>query len=569
MTSPNKDNDQTKREAARDSIGSAQDQNSTENTNGVSHMRKQGEEDGHDPKHNGSMQDKRKTTSGFDEKKEHAINSILSRARFAKKKAKDKKEKVKPNTFHGGHDDTPIPKFYGDTYTIQFTFHRAENLPISDLKERASDPYISATLSSFLPKRHKEDRDLVLRTKTIHRNTNPEWEQQWIVAGIPSDGFRLKCRLYDEDPSDHDDRLGNVTVYERGIDGNWPGIKEESFDIKKRMGSKRAYTLKACTGILSMNMHMGGKLYLSAKILGKTQGFDGRMYTIGPNWWIKHNSPMMGRLAGTKDAKDSESGEDDPGKPKIEKYDFQANQIQLQGPVPACLYHRYVEYKPIMKGMFVRTTLRGRLLNSALHHQHRRIYNYSGSTEYGIVKPKSEEASSQFLKLAHYAEDGRIFTYILNLDGLLRFTETGKEFGIDILSKHSMHSDVANYVAYSGEFFIRRIGDSTGSAEALLDQETSLNTKNSLTSTSSSSNPSSTDPKDYEVVIDNDSGTYQPKGDLLPDLQKFLSANFPGLHVVTKDCSDERLQKAKEERREMRRRKRGKREAKTQKTSGE
>ncbi|KAH8815254.1 hypothetical protein F5884DRAFT_771724 [Xylogone sp. PMI_703] len=545
--------------AARDTAGNLRgDPDGAGNLNGSSQSKPPEQEDVADKRHLGG---KLKTTSELDAKKEQTKRSLLARARFAKKQAKDKKRKVTTN-FDGGDDEAPMPEYSGDTYTIRFTFHRAENLPVSDLKERASDPYIHATLSTFIPKRHKEDHDLVLRTKTAHKSLNPKWEQQWIVAGIPSQGFRLKCRLYDEDPSDHDDRLGNVTVYEHMIDENWPGIKEQGYDVKKRMGSKRAYALKACVGLLEMHMHMGATLYLSAELLGKTEGFGGRMYTVGPNLWTKHNSAFMGRLAGTKAAHDSEDEGDDPTKPKIEGYDFQANQIQLKGPVPTSLYHRYVEYKPIMKGMFVRTTLRGRLLNSALHHQHRRVYNYSRSTEYGEVEPKSESASKQFLRLAHYDDEGRIFTYVINLDGLFRFTETGKEFGIDILSKHSMHSDVANYVAYSGEFFIRRIQDTSDSTGESLDPNASVE-KNGTLGTPPSKHPSSTDPKDYELVIDNDSGTYRPDGALLPDLEKFLSENFPGLHVVTKERSDESLQKAKEERREMRKRKRRRRGAKS------
>ena len=53
-----------------------------------------------------------------------------------------------------------------------------------------------------------------------------------------------------------------------------------------------------------------------------------------------------------------------------------------------------------------------------------------------------------FLKMTHFDQGGRLFTYVLSLDGLLRFTETGEEFGIDLLSKHSMHSDVT--VSQSG-----------------------------------------------------------------------------------------------------------------------
>jgi hypothetical protein len=225
---------------------------------------------------------------------------------------------------------------------------------------------------------------------------------------------------------------------------------------------------------------------------------------------------------------------------------FQANQFQLQGPVPAELYHRFVEFKPFVKGMFSKAGLRGRILNSALHHQHSRVYNFSNSTENGIVKPRSEEASLQFLKMVHYDEGGRIFTYVLTLDGLLRFTETGKEFGIDLLSKHTMHSDVNIYIACSGEFFIRRLKYPKEPTDAP-GQKSHPNTD---IPGGPPSSPPPEDPRNYELVIDNDSGTYRPKGDLLPLLHKFLSENFPGLHVATKECTDEELDKMKDEQRE-------------------
>jgi len=123
-------------------------------------------------------------------------------------------------------------------------------------------------------------------------------------------------------------------------------------------------------------------------------------------------------------------------KPLLTRHSFQANQFQLQGPVPAELYHRFVEFKPFVKGMFSKVGLRGRVLNKALHHQHSRVYNFSNSTEYGTVPPKSEAASLQFLKMIHYDDGGRIFTYVLTLDGLLRFTETGTEFGMSKPSRN-------------------------------------------------------------------------------------------------------------------------------------
>lgn len=227
----------------------------------------------------------------------------------AKEKLTATKQKVHDKKHPpGGPDSTPIPRA-SDGYTVRFTFHRAENLPVSDFGVRSSDPYIHATLTSGLAKRHKEDPDMVLRTPTIHKNVNPVWNTQWTVAGIPSSGFRLKCRLYDEDPSDHDDRLGNVTIYVDQLNGRWPGIREEGHSIKKRMGSKRAYMVRGCVAMLSRNVHMSGTLYVSAEVLGESEKPHGRMYTLGVTSWYKHYSPMIGRLAKTK-APGTTSGDD-------------------------------------------------------------------------------------------------------------------------------------------------------------------------------------------------------------------------------------------------------------------
>lgn len=258
------------------------------------------------------------TTQNGDEEKHHSHANLGA----AKDKLTDKQQKMHDkNNPPGGHDETPIPSAR-DGYTVKFVFHRAENLPVSDLNSRSSDPYLMATLNSALPTRHKEDPDMVLRTPTVHKNTNPEWNTEWIVAGVPSSGFRLKCRLYDEDPSDHDDRLGNVTIHIGRIGPNWQGIRNESFDIKKRMASKRAYMIRGCAAMLSRNVHMGGSLWISAEVIGESEPPFGRMYTVGKTYWFKHYSPMIGRLAGTK-APGSSEGQNQDGekKPKTENYE--------------------------------------------------------------------------------------------------------------------------------------------------------------------------------------------------------------------------------------------------------
>lgn len=464
----------------------------------------------------------------------------------------------------GGFDDTPVPDA-PPGFTIRITFHRAENLPFSDFPTLSTDPYIHATFKTELAKRHKQDPDLFLRTPTIHKNTDPRWETQWVIAHVPASGFYLKCRLYDEDPADHDDRLGNVHINVGNIGEDWGGIKEQAFELKKRMGSKRAYTLRGIAALLNKSVKMSGRLIVSVENLGRSPGNSGgRCYTVGPLAWSRHHSPLIGLIAGTKDREASKKG-----KKSVERYNFQAIQMQLRGPVPKAMYHRYVEFKPFVAGMFTDVTFRGRILNRALHHQHSRIYNYDTSTIYGIFEKPCIEMTKQLLEFVHYDQGGRIYTYVLSLDGLFRFTETGKEFGIDMLSKHTMHSDVSIYIAFSGEFFVRRLKHphshhhhhSRGASNASNASEVSSPTD----PWANLAPPGSEDeddqhhqhhiPKDpsyYELIIDNDSGTYRPNAELLPQLKAYFESNFPGIRVATLDCQKDAdlMKKLKDEQRE-------------------
>lgn len=217
-----------------------------------------------------------------------------------------------------------------------------------------------------------------------------------------------------------------------------------------------------------------------------------------------------------------------------------------------------------MAGMFTSHSLRGRILNRALHHQHARIYNFDRSTMTGTFEQPCTEFTQLFLDFVDHGRRGRIFTYVLTLDGQFRFTETGKEFGIDLLSKHTMHSDVSIYIAFSGEFFVR------------LRKKHSRRLRQSITSVDSRPSRDSRDSRDeddgelesdtvdhdtdkepvgdctaYELIIDNDSGTYRPNADKLPLLREYMSMNFPGLHITTLDCQkdEERMNRLKDHRR--------------------
>lgn len=190
------------------------------------------------------------------------------------------KQKANPA---GGFDTTPIPDA-PPGFTIKFTFHKAENLPVADYGTGSADPFLTATLTTPLPRRHKEDPDLVHRTRTIRQSLEPAWNEEWIVANVPSTGFKLKCRLYDEDWPDSNDRLGNVTIVASDINENWPGIALDGkpFEVAKRMGSKRAYLLKACTSAFSSEKHMTPLLYVSAELIGRSTPPYGHLHTVGP-----------------------------------------------------------------------------------------------------------------------------------------------------------------------------------------------------------------------------------------------------------------------------------------------
>ena len=152
----------------------------------------------------------------------------------------------------------------------------------------------------------------------------------------------------------------------------------------------------------------------------------------------------------------------------------------------------------------------------------------------------------QFLDLVHWDKGGRIFTYVLTLDGQWRFTETGKEFGIDLLSKHTMHSDVNIYIAFAGEFFVRRLQRPHQSPD-----EAETHPPADMNGGPPSGDPPR-DPAYYALVIDNDSGTYRPNAKLLPQLKAFMEHNLPGMKVTTLDCTSqsEKMAKMKTEQRE-------------------
>ncbi|RLN76578.1 hypothetical protein BBJ28_00022575 [Nothophytophthora sp. Chile5] len=149
------------------------------------------------------------------------------------------------------------------------------------------------------------------------------------------------------------------------------------------------------------------------------------------------------------------------------------------------------------------------VLRKAIMGQHVIVYMHHPSTLYGAMASPAD-----FFKLVH---DGRrqnkqvLFTYVITKTGWY-FSETGAAFFKDMLSKHMLHCGAAFSVLYGGEFYI----------------ETDL----------------FGEPK---LIIDNNSGTYAPPKEDLPQLKALFEHNFPGISVEALDRDNEELQKTRAE----------------------
>lgn len=187
--------------------------------------------------------------------------------------------------------------------------------------------------------------------------------------------------------------------------------------------------------------------------------------------------------------------------------------------------------------------------------------NEDGSAGEESAVKASNSVAKRFLEMVHWSEGHRIFTYVITLDAEWRFTETGDEFAIDLLSKHGLHSDVSRVIAFSGEFFVRRKKKPDGGVTNGTGAEGSSTAEKGkgpgrgehgeeITAVKQDAHHEH-DPAHYELVIDNDSGTYRPKKELLPELAAFLEGSLHGIGgVVTYNCMDETLEKLKKERKE-------------------
>jgi len=115
-----------------------------------------------------------------------------------------------------------------------------------------------------------------------------------------------------------------------------------------------------------------------------------------------------------------------------------------------------------------------------------------------------------------------VYTYVIaEQDQSLRFSETGAAFFVDFASKHALHSNCAESVYYSGEFHPRPKGGWDKFSDDVPDDKVK-----------------------WELVIDNNSGTYAPDPKMLPQLKALMEYNFADFDVCALDHGDPELKKS-------------------------
>ncbi|KAG2435029.1 hypothetical protein HYH02_012026 [Chlamydomonas schloesseri] len=206
-------------------------------------------------------------------------------------------------------------------------------------------------------------------------------------------------------------------------------------------------------------------------------------------------------------------------------------------------------------------------LRAAVHTQHNMLYADSGKQKRrGVLRGGGDLVT--LLRGGVRGSARRYYTYCINSDGAMCFSETGAKFFSDFMSKHAMHADMAEAVVYAGEFTLVPPGllppevqqQQQQAAEQTAEQTASEPAAVAGAEVSAASAPAGRidaaeaasdaavataaaaaccgeQAQGWTLVIDNNSGTYAPSPAQLAALGSLLRFNFPGLAVALVDST--------------------------------
>ncbi|KAG2148789.1 hypothetical protein DEU56DRAFT_782266 [Suillus clintonianus] len=347
--------------------------------------------------------------------------------------------------------------------------------------------------------------DKVSYTSSVKPNTlSPVWDETWVVKKVPSTAT-LSVVVRETETGAHVDN--DIGVFQTTVS---PGAKEVEI-IGKHLGQNK--------GSFWLNIQSYPSAHISRSL---PYTFD------GPIHYSRHDSPTMGVLTHLRDTRLYSTWKIYiKGIPRFFgdtvqrwNHDYKAARAIFKGPTSIAVRSGIVAGHHVL---YARTVLNGfGVITSAddvfklLHGGPRQLSGDGSRAFENRIKPA-------------------VYTYVIaKEDETFRFSETGAAFFVDFASKHALHSNCAKSVVYSGEFHPRP----EGGWENLSDCTDDSGVR-------------------WELVIDNNSGTYSPNPDLLAKVAQLLELNFAGINVVALAQDDPELKKSRDACREYALTKRG------------
>ncbi|TFK25270.1 hypothetical protein FA15DRAFT_363960 [Coprinopsis marcescibilis] len=382
---------------------------------------------------------------------------------------------------------------------LKIQFIGASDLPKMDVVGTA-DPYFVAKL----------DDKITFVSNVIPNTLSPVWNEGWRVRNVPSSAV-LHVEVKDKDEgSTTDDSVGTFKApvhpdgaREFAIEGSVLGIGR-----KRQRGT---FWLKIESSPATMR-----------------QRFEFQYLFDGPIRFTRNFSPALGLFTRSSTVKTVE----DPGDSGPGANPAAAAAAAVQDPRLYSTWKFHIKRVPLFfrdvhqpwnakyaaaQKIFGNTPT-SMAVRSTIQAAHSMLYarlanNGSGTfdTRNGVGdQPGLADEPISLKQLLHAggAQNERIkpavYTYIISsADDTLRFSETGAAFFVDFASKHALHSNCATQVRYSGEFHPRPVGGWGRFKEERSDEEV-----------------------EWELVVDNNSGTYAPDKMMLPTVKECLEFNF-------------------------------------------
>ncbi|KAI5899087.1 C2-domain-containing protein [Schizophyllum commune H4-8] len=368
-------------------------------------------------------------------------------------------------------------------HDLTIQFIGATGLPKMDVVGSA-DPYFVAKID-----------DRISFVSSVQVNTlNPVWNEQWHVKNVPLHAH-LQVEVLDKDiRTPNDDYIGRIKTTVN------PGTKEIEIEAPPlKLRSRGSFWLKIDSEP-STDPNPAEHPYLFA----------------GPIRYSRHCSPTVGAFTNINDARL-----------------YSTWKMYLIG-VPLFFnghYQHWNEAYPAAQKIFKGSPL----VRTTIQAGHKMLYARSITNGFGIIESAADvkkilqgggssrpntDRGRQFANRIRPA----VYTYIISSDDdSFRFSETGAAFFVDVASKHALHANCSETVRYSGEFHPRPKGGWQNFHDDIADDDV-----------------------DWELVIDNNSGTYAPDKNLLPQLRALLKHNFPWFEIYALDRDDPELAKSRE-----------------------